>query len=86
MTLRDLCAAYVEGYIQASLSNCLIHGKIKSEELDDIKELAMKCMENYIAHLNLTAMEKEEMKQNYKQWSDFALQGIKQQLRDSGKM
>lgn len=43
-------------------------------------------MENYIANLNLSAMEKEELKQNYKQWSDFALQGIKQQLRDSGKM
>lgn len=42
MILRDLCATYVEGYIQASLSNCLIHGKIKSEELDNIKELAMK--------------------------------------------
>ena len=43
-------------------------------------------MEEYVSHTNLSDEEKEGIKENHKQWADAALKGIKQRLRDSGKI
>ena len=43
-------------------------------------------MKDYISQLNLTDKEKEELKQNREQWADLALKGIKQRLKESGKI
>lgn len=48
--------------------------------------MAVKCMEEYISHQNLSYKEKEEMKENHKQWADMTLKGIKNRLHDSDKI
>ncbi len=86
LDFKELCTAYFEGYIQAKLADFLLHGKVLSSDLDKVKEMAVKCMEEYISRLKLTDIQKEQMKQNRKQWAELALEGIKQRLRESGKM
>ena len=46
----------------------------------------MKYMEEYVSHMRLSEEEKEEIKENHKQWADATLKGIKQRLHDSGKI
>ena len=86
LDVQDLCRAYLEGYIQAKVTECLIHGKVLSSDLDKVKDMAVKCMEEYISHQNLSYKEKEEMKENHKQWADMTLKGIKNRLHDSDKL
>lgn len=43
-------------------------------------------MKEYIEHSQLSAKEKEEIKNNYEYWADVTLDGIKQRLRDSDKL
>ncbi len=82
LEVQDLCRAYIEGYIQAKMTEYLIRGKVLSSDLDKVKEMAVKCMEEYIARQNLSDKEKEEMKENHKQWADVTLKGIKKRLRN----
>ncbi len=84
LDIKDSCVAFLEGYICAKLTEMFVNGKVKSSDLDKVKEMAVKCMEEYIGHSNLTDEEKKEMKQNHKQWADIALKGVKQRLTDSG--
>ena len=86
LEVQDLCRAYIEGYIQAKVTEYLIRGKVLSSDLDKVKEQAVKCMEEYIARQNLSDKEKEEMKENHKQWVDVTMKGIKKRLHDSDKM
>lgn len=64
----------------------MVRGKVLSSDLDKVKEMAVKCMEEYISCQNLGDKEKEEMKENHKQWADMTLKGIKKRLHDSDKM
>lgn len=86
LNVQDLCRAYLEGYIQAKVTECLIRSKVLSSDLDKVKDMAVKCMEEYISHQNLSDKEKEEMKENHKQWADMTLKGIKNRLHDSDKI
>lgn len=86
LEVKDLCRAYLEGYIQAKVTECLIRGKVLSSDLDKVKDMAVKCMEDYISHQNLSDKDKEEMKENHKQWADMTLKGIKKRLHDSDKI
>lgn len=86
LEVQDLCRAYLEGYIQAQVTDFLIHGKVQSSNLDKVKDMAVKCMEEYVSHQNLSDREKEEMKENHKQWADMTLKGIKNRLHDSDKL
>ncbi len=86
LEIKDLCKAYIEGYIQAKMTECLIRGKVLSSDLDKVKYMAVKCMEEYISHQNLSDKEKEDMKENHKQWADITLKGIKQRLYESNKI
>lgn len=54
LEVQDLCRAYIEGYIQAKVTEYLIRGKVLSSDLDKVKELAVKCVEEYIARQNLS--------------------------------
>ena len=45
--VKDLCIAYLEGYIQCKVAEYLLHDKVLSSDLDMIKEKAVKCMEQY---------------------------------------
>lgn len=86
MEFKDLCVAFHEGYTSAKLTEMFVNGKVRSSDLDKVKEMAVKCMEEYIGYSNFTDEEKEKMKQNHKQWADIALKGVKQRLTDSGKI
>ena len=83
--LEDICAAYLEGYFYAKITEQLITGKIQSVDLDKLKKTAVECMKDYIEHSDYSTEEKEELKKNYERWADVTLKGIKQRLRESDK-
>lgn len=84
--LQDICAAYLEGYYYAKITEHLITSKIQSIDLDKLKKTAVECMKDYIEHSDYSTEEKEELKKNYEHWADVTLDGIKQRLRDSDKL
>lgn len=84
--LEDICAAYLEGYFYAKITERLITSKIQSRDLDKLKKTAVECMKDYIEHSSFSTEEKEEIKKNYEHWADVTLEGIKQRLRDSDKL
>lgn len=84
--LQDICAAYLEGYFYAKITEQLITSKILSSDLDKLKKTAVECMKDYIEHSDFSNEEKEEEKKNYEHWADVTLKGIKQRLRDSDKL
>ena len=86
LEVKDLCTAYLEGYIQCKVSEYLLHDKVLSSELDVIKEMAVKYMEQYISQQKISEADKEDMKQNHKQWAEKVLQGVKQRLHECGKI
>ena len=83
---KDICAAFLNGYIYCTITELLITGKIQSLDLDKLKKTAVECMKDYIEHSNYSTEEKEELKNNYGHWADVTLKGIKQRLRDSDKL
>lgn len=86
LEFKDICLAYLEGYIYAKVTENMIHGKVPDSDLDILKEIAVKCMENYISKLEISEAEKEELKHNQKQWAEKVLQGVKQRLHECGKI
>lgn len=51
--LQDICAAYLEGYFYAKITERLITSKILSSDLDKLKKTAVECMKDYIEHSDL---------------------------------
>lgn len=84
--LSDICTAYLEGYIYAKITDSLICDQIKSSYLDALKKIAVESVKNYIEHSDFSFDQKEYMKKNYEHWVDITLHGIKQRLRDIGKL
>ena len=84
--LQDICAAYLEGYFYAKITEPLITGRIHRSDLDKLKKPAIESMKDYIEHSQFSNEEKEELKKNYEHWADVTLKGIKQRLRDSDKL
>lgn len=80
LDVRDLCMAYLEGYMRANVAEFMISGKMLSSDLDGIKVRAVKCMEEYISQQDLSDEDKEKMKENHKQWADMILKGSKRSL------
>lgn len=83
---KDICVAFLNGYMYCTITERLINGKIYSSDLDKLKKTAIECMKDYIEHSDFSNGEKEEMKNNYEHWADMTLEGIKQRLRDSNKL
>lgn len=83
---KDICAAFLNGYIYCTITEQLITGRIHSSDLDKLKKTAIECMKDYIEHSDFSNEEKEELKNNYEHWADVTLYGIKQRLRDSDKL
>ena len=86
IALKDFCFAYLDASIYAKQTEWLIYGKIQGSVLDSIKKAAVKCMEDYVEQLNLSDSDKKKVKQNHEQWADLALKGVKDRLRESGKI
>lgn len=83
---KDICAAFLNGYIYCTITEQLITGRIHSSDLDKLKKTTIECMKDYIEHSDFSNEEKEELKNNYEHWADVTLYGIKQRLRDSDKL
>lgn len=86
LDVRDLCMAYLEGYMRANVAEFMISGKMLSSDLDALKKLAVKSMKDYIERSGFSYGVKESMKKNYEHWTDMTLHGIKQRLRDCQKL
>ena len=86
LEVKDICAAFLNGYIYCTITEQLITGRIHSSDLDKLKKTAVECMKDYIEHSQFSNEEKEELKNNYEHWADVTLDGIKQRLRDSDKL
>ena len=84
--LQDICAAYLEGYFYAKITEHLITGRIHRSDLDKLKKTALECMKDYIEHSQFSTVGKGELKKNYEHRADVTLKGIKQRLRDSDKL
>ena len=48
--------------------------------------MAVKYMERYISQQEISEADKENIKQNHKQWAEMVLQGVKQRLHECGKI
>lgn len=48
--LQAICAAYLEGYFYAKITEQFITSKILSSDLDKLKKTAVECMRDYIEH------------------------------------
>ena len=83
---KDICAAFLNGYIYCIITEQLITDRIHSSDLDKLKKTAIECMKDYIEHSDFSNEEKEKLKNNYEHWADVTLKGIKQRLRDSDKL
>lgn len=83
---KDICAAFLNGYIYCTITEQLITGKILSSDLDKLKKTAIECMKDNIEHSDFSNEEKVDLKNNYEHWADVTLKGIKQRLRDSDKL
>ena len=44
LEIKDLCFAYLDGYIHAKVTEDLLQGKVLSSDLDKVKEIAVECM------------------------------------------
>ncbi len=83
---KDICAAFLNGYIYCTITEQIITSKILSSDLDKLKKTAVECRKDYIEHSQFSTEEKDELKKNYERWADVTLKGIKQRLRDSDKL
>ena len=86
MDVKDLCLAYLNAYFFAKQTEWFICGKILGAALDKVKETAVKCMEDYVEQLSFSVSDREKIKRNHKLWADLALEGVKDRLRESGKI
>ena len=83
---KDICAAFLNGYIYCTITEQIITSKILSSDIDKLKKTAVECRKDYIEHSHFSTEEKDELKKNYERWADVTLKGIKQRLRDSDKL
>lgn len=86
LEIKDICQAFFEGYIHARATEFLLNGNVTKSQLDDLKETAIECMKSYIDRQEIPEFAKQQFKENYKQWAESFLAGIKTRLRTKGKL
>lgn len=86
LEIKDICQAFFEGYIHAKATEFLLNDKVSKYQLDDLKETAIECMKSYIDRQEIPDFEKQQFKENYKQWAESFLVGIKTRLMTNGKL
>ena len=77
---------YYAGAVKTALASCFINGKISEQQIDFVKEVISKFREAEIDYLAISASEKEELKNVWRQWLDATTHGIKDELRAEGKL
>lgn len=77
---------YYAGALRSAIASCFMNGRVLEQQIDLVKEVISKFREAEIDHLAISASEKEELKNQWKQWLDATTQGIKDELIAEGKM
>ena len=77
---------YYAGALRTAITSCFINGRISEQQIDFVKEVISKFREAEIDHLAITTTEKDELKNQWKQWLDATTHGIKDELRAEGKL
>ena len=77
---------YYAGAFRTAITSCFIDGKISELQIDFVKEVISKFREAEIDHLAMSPSEKEELKNQWKQWLDATARGIKDELRAEGRL
>lgn len=84
--IKDFCQAFFEGYIHAKATEFLLKGKMSRSQLDGMKETAIECMKSHIDRQGISDNDKQQFKNNYKQWAESFMIGIKTRLKSIGKL
>lgn len=82
----DSARAYFEGMLLAAFGVKVFSDSVAEWQLDYVKEYAQKLKEAEIDHSALIQTEKENQKQQWKQWMDATVQGFKDMLKAEGRM
>lgn len=82
----DTARAYFEGLLLAAYGVKIFSDSVAEWQLDYVKEYAQKLKEAEIDHSALTPTEKENQKQQWKQWMDATAQGFKDMLKVEGRL
>lgn len=82
----DSARAYFEGMLLAAYGVKAFCDSVPEWQLDYVKECAKKLKEADIDHSALTPTEKENLKQQWKQWMDATAQGFKDMLKAEGRL
>lgn len=82
----DYVIAFIEGYLCAVIGERLTTNNVSEEELDEAGHAAEKCVEHHIERLKLSDDAKNTARTKYKFWVESALQGMKNRLRESGRL
>lgn len=82
----DSARAYFEGMLLAAFGVKVFSDSVAEWQLDYVKEYAQKLKEAEIDHSALIQTEKENQKQQWKQWMDATVQGFKDMLKVEGRM
>lgn len=82
----DLAKFYLDGMLWAAFGSSLCFGKVAEWQVDSVKKCASILKEAEIDHLVLSDAEKEEIKNQWKQYLDTYTQGFKDELRREGRM
>ena len=88
MTIKNVnpAQAYLEGMLWAAYGIKVISGSVAEWQIDKVKEAALKLKEAEIDHSSLSLTEKENQKNQWKQWLDATTQGFKEILKRAGRM
>ena len=78
--------SFFEGALRAAITSSFINGKISEQRIDFVKEIISEFREAEIEHSFLLPAEKSRLKDQWKQWLDATVQGIKAELRAEGKL
>ena len=76
LKVKYLCIAYLGSYIQCKVTEFLLHDKVLSSDFDQVKEMAVKGMEQYISQQEISEADKVEIKQNHKPWADMVFRAL----------
>ncbi|MBR5399917.1 MAG: hypothetical protein IK103_09030 [Bacteroidales bacterium] len=86
MELDDSTKAYFEGMLWAAYGVKLMGGFISEWQIDAIKECASRLKLAEIDHFQLSPCEKDELKRLWKQRFDALTSGIKNKLKQEGRI
>jgi len=78
--------AYCEGQFRAAFVSCISSGVISEKQIDAVKEYTSKERESIIERSGLSGQEKDEMKRQWKQWLELYTKGVKDRLRNEGRL